>query len=731
MSKKILSLLFFLSAVLIISTNLSNSSGPGGQYAGVPGTTTCAGCHSGNPLNASGGSSSITGVSGSYVPGQSYSITYTVNRTTASAYGFQGTVVTGSNLGAGSFTSNPPGTSTYAVSGRNYIQHNSPSSSGSWTFTWQAPATNVGNVTFYFVGNAVNGNGTTSGDFVYTSTLTLTPGSVPITASASSTNASCFGTCDGTATITASGGSGNLNYNWGQTGIPNQASVTGLCSGVYTVTVSDNSGGNTTVVVQITQPQEILTNHVVLNTETCATQDAVVAVYPSQFVNSYTTVWKNSQNTVIGNTDTLANVSAGTYTVEITDGNSCTKVQNIVVNRTNNPFNTDITVNPGSCAANDGSASANPLGGIAPYSYLWSTGDTASTAANLSPASYSLTVSDANGCESISTFSIAPGPVFNEIVSDVSCFGDSTGSIDLNISGGTVPYQITWDSFPNNQSQVQQNLRAGMYGVEVVDSLGCLFRKDIEVSESDAITELFVVDDVACYGDSNGLAAVTISGGVAPYSYFWSILGVDSTSTQITAAAGVYDLTVVDALQCEGVFSTEIMQEDSIRVNATVKHNTSGSKVNCDGSISLEVTGGVSPYTYLWNISANTSEITGLCADFTYIVTITDANGCEKIGAYPIIDTLPIGLESVSNFGNINVFPNPLRTDFTLISDMKIDLSQVSLLDVGGRMITLQNRVIQRNDFQFQISVDDLESGIYFLKISDANQQKIVRLVKL
>ena len=163
----------------------SYSSGPGNanlQVSGAPGEGTCVSCHSGNALNSGGGSVSVelgTALT-QYVPGQSYSVTVVGSGSAAQKYGFQLSAVrTSDNSSAGTFTAGT-GTALRSINGKSYIEHNTPSTSGNWTFTWDAPATDVGEIVFYVAGNSAESPGGTGGDNIYTDTLAVTANVVSV-----------------------------------------------------------------------------------------------------------------------------------------------------------------------------------------------------------------------------------------------------------------------------------------------------------------------------------------------------------------------------------------------------------------------------------------------------------------------------------------------------------------------------------------------------------------------
>lgn len=187
----IIKLSFISAAVLVAITGFIASadnyrarasvSGPVESHTNAPGEANCTACHSGNPVNSGGGNLTISGLPKNYLPGQQVPVTVTLNHFNGALFGFQATAIRNSGLGAGVFTHSTQApvqlqTVSAQVDGnlRQYIMHTFEGAmptmfnTKSWTFTWTAPATRIGKVSFYAAGNGADGGGTTSGDFIYT-----------------------------------------------------------------------------------------------------------------------------------------------------------------------------------------------------------------------------------------------------------------------------------------------------------------------------------------------------------------------------------------------------------------------------------------------------------------------------------------------------------------------------------------------------------------------------------
>jgi len=293
-----------------------------------------------------------------------------------------------------------------------------------------------------------------------------------------STNASCFDSCDGTINITANGGDSTYTYTWtGPNGfISNNDDLTNLCNGAYIITVDD---GTTTLTdtFNIYQPQEITSNLIV---------DSIVCV--NGFAQAEINVWGGTQpltyNWSNGGNNYITTVSSGAYSINVTDQNGCSINQSFSLTDPDSIISTISSTNINCFGGNDGSASISITnGGTAPYSYLWSNGQTTSIASGLSTGTYSCIITDANLCiDSASVNIIEPNEIISTTSSiDASCYDDCDGSISITATGGTPPYSYAWT---NGQStQTATGLCAGFYNVTITDANNCL------VINSDIINE--------------------------------------------------------------------------------------------------------------------------------------------------------------------------------------------------------------------------------------------------
>ncbi len=436
-----------------------------------------------------------------------------------------------------------------------------------------------------------------------------------------STNVSCYGESDGSATVEASGGTTPYSYLWsdGQT----TATATGLAAGPYTVTITDAHNCTTECNVTITQPDELMCEITGSTNVSCyGESDGSATVEASGGTTPYSYLWSDGQTTA-----TATGLAAGPYTVTITDAHNCTTECNVTITQPDELM-CEITgsTNVSCYGESDGSATVEASGGTTPYSYLWSDGQTTATATGLAAGPYTVTITDAHNCTTECNVTITqPDELMCEITgsTNVSCYGESDGSATVEASGGTTPYSYLWSD--GQTTATATGLAAGPYTVTITDAHNCTTECNVTITQPDELMcEITGSTNVSCYGESDGSATVEASGGTTPYSYLWS--DGQTTATATGLAAGPYTVTITDAHNCTTECNVTITQPDELMCEITGSTN-----VSCygesDGSATVEASGGTTPYSYLWSDGQTTATATGLAAG-PYTVTITDAHNC-------------------------------------------------------------------------------------------------------
>jgi len=474
-----------------------------------------------------------------------------------------------------------------------------------------------------------------------------------LTASASATNTSCNGGSNGTATVSVSGGTSPYTYSWFPSG-QTSPTATNLSVGTYSVTVTDNRGCTIVRSATVNQPAAISISTSKVDA-TCGNANGSATANPSGGTPGYTYLWSPGGST----SPTATGLLAGTYTVTVTDQNSCTSVANVSVNNTGAPSVTVTSSTNVNCfGGNNGAASISASGGTPGYSYLWSNGNTTTSISGVIANTYSVTVTDAFGCQANTSVVISqPSQLIASITGTTtpSCYGGNNGTATVSVSGGTPGYIYSW-SPSGGSGPIATGLSAGTYSVTITDTHSCTTTTSASISQPSVLSaNISSSTNVSCNGGSNGSITVSASGGTAGYTYLWTGGGSTPTITNITA--GTYYVTVTDVNGCSTVTNGVVNQPSAILL--TIPSITN---VNCfgasTGQATAQASGGTSPINFAWSNGIFTATNPNLPAG-TYYVTATDNNGCTATNtavitqASAIVPTVTVN-QNVSCFGGNN-----------------------------------------------------------------------------
>jgi gliding motility-associated-like protein len=493
-----------------------------------------------------------------------------------------------------------------------------------------------------------------------------------ITGTTSSTDVTCNGACDGTASVVASGGTGVLTYTWNPLPGGGQATpnAVGLCAGNWDVTVTDANGCNVNFPYIINEPPAL-----VIDTETSTDiscfglTDGTATVIHSGGTGPFTYEWFDCNTGLpIGQTtQTATGLSAGDYQVTVTDANGCNVTSSCLPVVEPAGMTETINVQPVGCFGFcDGMIDIAISGGTAPYFYQWQdeffvdlAGQTNDTINNACQGIYNIEVTDFNGC--VQTF----GPVdltdptfpwnVTSSTTDVTCAGSCDGTATVTvISGNTPPYTYQWDDPLLQTSSTAINLCPGVYNVTISDASICDTTITVTITDADPIFANANIQNVDCFGNCTGQVDVAPFGGSAPYTVTWSDLQVGDTAFAL--CAGPIQATITDASGCFIDTTINITEPTELLATSTFSNNSSCGV--CNGSATINVGGGIPGYTYNWSPAPGggqgTNNATGLCPGITS-VDVTDANGCVLTEVFAISDinaeVLTMDSTDVSCFG--------------------------------------------------------------------------------
>lgn len=439
-------------------------------------------------------------------------------------------------------------------------------------------------------------------------------------------NTSCATAADGAVDVTVTGGSAPYAYTWSNSATTED--IANVFSGNYTLNIIDTNGCTNSITAMVTTDSSKLINITIdtVMSASCNTiANASVSINVTGGKGAYTYSWSNGATT-----KNLNNILAGNYTVTVMDGVGCTKSLSISVpvDSTNLlMIDLDSVVTTGCLASTMGAIDVTPVGGTTPYTYSWSNSATSQDLSNIAAGSYTLTLTDANGCTAQRTVTLGIDSAKSvklavDSVIKVTCAGTNNGGILVTTTGGVMPYTYAWSNSATSEDIT--NIPVGTYTLTATDKAGCT----ATITETVTKAPLFVISsdvkNVSCYGAADGSVDVTIADGSGTYAYAWS--NSATTEDVMNLAPGVYIVTVTDnATMCIKSDTVTITEPDSL--TATTSSVNDDCNNDPAGQASITVSGGTTPYSYAWSNNGTSATITGLTQG-AYIVVVTDANGC-------------------------------------------------------------------------------------------------------
>ena len=428
-------------------------------------------------------------------------------------------------------------------------------------------------------------------------------------------------------------GAGGASYSWSG-GVNNGVSFTPSASNTYTVTGIDANGCTAKDSIKVTVHHKVVPS-ITSNNTTCGLKNGSAVVSASNGIPPYTYSWSTNPARTTTSVDSLA---PGTYVVSVSDSANCASSAAVSISASTAPILSVSTTNSNCGSQGTGSAAVAVTGGNAPYRYMWNNGDTLATNYNLRAATYIITVTDVNGCSSFAPAIVSNvnGPKINTLSTvNVKCNGNASGAINISVSGGTPPYHYLWSNGATTASI--SNLFAGPYQLVVVDVDSCTSVENFILTQPLALSVASSAVKADC-GVPNGSASVSVTGGVAPYTYKWSN-GV-TANVDASVSAGVYDVIITDANGCADSNLVSVSTKTGPSLAISVSNNAS---CGSGGLLSVLATGGTLPYTYLWNNGVTASAISNVPAG-NYYVSVTDGKGCVGSADTSISEVLPPAL---------------------------------------------------------------------------------------
>jgi uncharacterized repeat protein (TIGR01451 family)/gliding motility-associated-like protein len=513
-------------------------------------------------------------------------------------------------------------------------------SSPFYTYSWTGPAG--------FTASTKNISSLAAGDYTITITdsnsctltqsFTIIQPAAVISATTTVTDVGCYGSSTGQVILEIVGGTSPYTYAWSgpSSFTASTKDITGRAAGSYSVTITDAKSCSLSLTggtaITIAQPAVALSATITSQTNVSCKGNATGAINITVAggTSPYTYSWSNGATT-----EDLSSLSAGIYSLIVTDAKGCSTTLSVTINEPTNVVSASAVPTAALCKGGaTGAVALTVNGGTSGYTYLWSNAATTQNLTNVAAGFYTVTITDSKGCTTTSNATITEPNAISiaASVTNILCNGGTTGAINITATGGTGSYTFDWgDVSGTTNSEDRTGLAAGTYSVTVTDANSCSSAlASFVISESPLLTLSTSTKNVLCKGSSNGSISLSVTGGAFPYLYSWT--GSNSftatTNNLDNIPAGTYSVTVTDANSCTKTLSSIVISEPAALLSVGTTPTAATCFGGSNGSIIALATGGSSSYTYSWSNGAISDAITGLSAG-NYTVLATDSNGCS------------------------------------------------------------------------------------------------------
>ncbi|MBI2967083.1 MAG: gliding motility-associated C-terminal domain-containing protein [Bacteroidetes bacterium] len=501
---------------------------------------------------------------------------------------------------------------------------------GSYTYVW-IPSVSSGNSAGNLVAGSYLVTITDSNGCTITQSFTVTQPS-PLSLSLTYSQPNCTDS-SGSITAVVSGGVTAYSYFW----MPSGTSInplSGIPAGVYSVTVTDANSCTVENTLNLTPSGSAQVTVSAITGVSCAGGNDGTATVTASGSPPFTYLWIPTNQV----TSTATNLTAGSYTVYVTDNTGCTSNTSLTVTEPTPLIIAGVRDSADCYGSTDGSIDIAVSGGSPSYTYLWS--DSSVSEDIIAGAGfYTVTVTDSKSCTITYTDSInEPAPMVLLTVTNPATCNQADGSVAVSVTGGTGIYSYYW--LPGGASTAMvNNLYAGLYIVTVTDSKGCTGTDVAVISNSNApVLTVISLTNSTCYGDSNGTITVSATGGTPPLTFSWNTNPPQAGATATGLTEGNYSVSVTDSIGCIVILYTNITEPD------TMITGIYGTDTICEGdsiTIGVTVTGGTPPYNFFWDQGLPQGQIHVVSPQITttYTVIAVDINGCTGIAQTVTITT--------------------------------------------------------------------------------------------
>ena len=550
---------------------------------------------------------------------------------------------------------------------------------------------------------------------------------------------SCHGLNDGIVEIGISGGTAPYYFTWDDYPEDTRRREF-LTAGKYNVQIKDALGCSVEYGFELTQPPAL--NAIVTNLDNLkcnGDRSGKIRTRTTGGTTPYSYLWSNEQKT-----SDLTNITAGFYTLSVTDNRGCKAIiKNIEVKEPEILAVRIDEIKATSCRERkDGSITITATGGTPEYFYSWRNGSAISSQLlNVGTGFYGITVFDQNGCKNTINnlfvdFTNESFPIAISRLVDNKCPGERNGEIAAVISSGMPPLDYNWSNGTQKLRSIYKDtirvLPSGQYRVTITDAEGCVsISNNIELTAYE--TFRFRIEEIInnlCFFDLDGMIRLNVSGGTAPYDYFWSNGDRELIARQL--ATGNYQLSITDANGCQ--FTTDVLQILSPPALSADIEITDSSPNLTTGRVRIVPVGGIGPYRIAWDEfpQIQTFQLQNL-APGTYHFTISDAHQCEYQDS-AVVKMLTSVSENTDIFSKtLRVYPNPasqiLNIDIPYV--FNINDIMVKIIDIQGKSFDVSIMITSPANNTMSIDISQLPTGIFHIIIKDGINYSTARFLKI
>jgi hypothetical protein len=506
------------------------------------------------------------------------------------------------------------------------------------------------------------------------------------------TDVLCNPDSTGSIDLVATAGTSPFTYSWtGPGGFTSSAQDINLVpSGIYSVTVTATGGCTTSTSVLINQPSALILTNTNTNVDCNGGNNGAIDLTVSGGVGPYDYLWSNTATT-----EDIGSLSAGTYSVVVTDYNGCTSTSSHILTAPSDIIISGVATNPSCSAVSNGSINISISGGSPGFSYLWNNTATTQDITGISNGTYVVLVTDTNGCSASysATLTSSNSLDLSATWTNASCNGGDDASINLTVNSGLPLYSYVWSN--GAASQDLSGITAGNYSVSVTDGIGCTGSLSQIIGEAGLINSYIEVETCGFYTSPSGLSTWTVSG-----------LYADT----LTAINGCDSLLAIDL----------IVNHPNVGVNA-FGHMFTAQLIGAtyqwiDCNLGNAPIVGANSQTYIAPVDG----------DFAVIVTY---NGCTDTSDCYATTNASIADNELA--ANILLFPNPSNGIFNISIDGLIaEDVYIHMTDLTGKMVNQRSLGSAEGNMIVSFDESALTSGMYFIQIVADGKSKVLRWIK-